>query len=55
MGLLKHNVGWALAEPTEARQTLKLAKAWKPDAPVEAPLVPLAVAPGPDVTNKTKN
>ena len=52
MGRLKHDVGWAPAEPTEARRPLEPAKAWKPDKLAEAPPVPPAIAPGLDVTNQ---
>ena len=43
---------WVPAEPTEARRPLKPAKGCKPDELAEAPPVPSAIAPRPDVTNR---
>uniref|UniRef100_A0A674CIU8 Solute carrier family 4 member 1b (Diego blood group) n=1 Tax=Salmo trutta TaxID=8032 RepID=A0A674CIU8_SALTR len=54
MGRLRHDVGWEPANPTGARKPLEPAKAWKPDKPAVSPPVPLAMAPRPNVTNKTK-
>jgi hypothetical protein len=52
---LRHDVGWELANPTEARKPLEPAKTWKPDEPAEAPRFHCWQHPDPTSQPKIKN